>query len=748
MKPFFSIIMPCCDVAQYIRESLDSVMKQSFGSWECICGIEESKDDTEKIIREIAANEPRIRIFTHPRSGSCSATRNVGTDMAQGEYVIFLDGDDTIEVESLARIAEKIQARPGADLYPGVIVAYVEGTDKRELRENYPPKCSPVELTGPEAIVFTEKMNPQPCPMLQLTVFRREFLIEHDLKCIYGLRRQDSEFSPRALYLAKRVVPLHEPFYLYRIRANSVSTAAKGPGHFLKDWAIITKSLFAFHAKVSREPGFDRRVSECWSRQWVSRMLYFWFAPRCIDGVPREHRLETLNIMFADGFDDLNALLRVSNSRRRMAGWWLRAFVRHPMLRGAAEAFFRTYFRLSGGGGEGGAKREAPPAKKKKVLIYFRSFGLTHGGSEYLPLTFIAELQKSCDVTLALDWVGHLDMALAFYGIPIDKSRLKIVQLMPEGYLPTQHGLRQSYRRFRKLKKLAKQADIRISCANVMDFGLPAHHFLFSLDLGDAGFAEYVRSGGKSGAGAPGCGGEKKLMRHLLGMRTKREIVGDPRERIYPNSHYVDDLLRGYYGDFKGEVFYPPTTFEFSPREVARDPLKVVYIGRLEAGKRIADIVAIVERARELSGLDVKLGIAGRPHSDAYRAELDKLAAERPWLEFVGELHDQPKVEFLLSAACAVHVMREEAFGISITEYLKTGIIPVVPDEGGAREVVDDAELCFHTNEEAAKILCRIMTDGEFRERKRLRCAERAGMFSLDAYMESQHKILKDIVGS
>ena len=348
MKPFFSIVMACCDVEPYIRESLDSVMKQSFGDWECICGIEESKDKTEEVIREIAAREPRIRVFNHPRSGSCSATRNVGTDMAQGEYVIYLDGDDTIAEESLARIAEKIKARPGADLYPCEIVAYWEGTDKRELRENYPVKASPEELTGPEATLFTARYGIHPCPMLQMTVFRREFLIGHDLKCIYGLRRQDSEFSPRALYLAKRVVPLHEPFYLYRLRANSVSSAAKGAGYFHKDWAIINKSLFAFHAKVSREPGFDRRVSECWSRQWVSRFLYFWFEPRNVRSIPRERRLETLNILFSDGFDDFNLLLKYAGRSKRLLGWWVRVFVRHPALRGLAEQFFLCYSGLSG----------------------------------------------------------------------------------------------------------------------------------------------------------------------------------------------------------------------------------------------------------------------------------------------------------------------------------------------------------------------------------------------------------------
>ena len=126
MKPFFSIIIPCCDVEPYVKECLDSVTSQSFTNWECLIGIETSKDKTEEVIRKITAGDPRFKIFTHGRSGSCSATRNTGTDMAEGEYVIFLDGDDTIAENSLAKLAEKINARPGADLYPCVILAYNE----------------------------------------------------------------------------------------------------------------------------------------------------------------------------------------------------------------------------------------------------------------------------------------------------------------------------------------------------------------------------------------------------------------------------------------------------------------------------------------------------------------------------------------------------------------------------------------------------------------------------------------------
>jgi len=347
MRPFFSIIVPCCDVEPYVRECLNSVLSQPFTNWECLIGVEASKDKTEEIVRAYAAKDARFKVFTGPRSGSCSASRNTGIDKATGEYVLFLDGDDTITEGSLQRLHDKIAARPGADLYPCAIQVHNDMTGKdEELRDNYPQDFTD-ELSGPEATIKTERSGKDVCPMLQLTVFRRQFLADNNLKCIYGLRRQDSEFSPRALYLAKRVVPLHEPFYIYRLQATSVSSSARGGGYFHGDWATIIRSLLSFHAQVSAEPGFDRRITEIWGRKWTGWMFYFWFDPENVRKIPRARRVETLTSLFAEGFDDLGVLMKSLPRARRMAGWWVRAFVRHPVLRGAAELFFRLYFHIA-----------------------------------------------------------------------------------------------------------------------------------------------------------------------------------------------------------------------------------------------------------------------------------------------------------------------------------------------------------------------------------------------------------------
>ena len=152
-EPFFSIIVPCCDVEPYVRECLDSVLRQDFRDWECLLGVETSKDRTEEVVREYAAKDPRFKVFTGPRSGSCSASRNAGIDRATGEYLIFLDGDDTIADGSLQRLHDKIAARPGADIYPCAmpVIDEVHGGEA-PLRDNYPAGFSD-ELTGPEAML-------------------------------------------------------------------------------------------------------------------------------------------------------------------------------------------------------------------------------------------------------------------------------------------------------------------------------------------------------------------------------------------------------------------------------------------------------------------------------------------------------------------------------------------------------------------------------------------------------------------
>jgi len=384
----------------------------------------------------------------------------------------------------------------------------------------------------------------------------------------------------------------------------------------------------------------------------------------------------------------------------------------------------------------------------KNVVLYY-SFGFALGGGDYLPLALAAELQKVSNLTLAVDVADNIEKSIRACGIDVDLSGLKVVQVTPPGYDPRKHTLRLSFHRFRQLKRLARNADVCISAASIMDFGKPSHQFINMLAFGDDAFTAYVRD--PAAPERPGMAVRLKrfladsVLRPLLGMRSKRSIICDAREHIYPNSVFVENFMKEFYGPFNSSVFYPPTLAE--PRAAdapPRDPLKVIYIGRIIPEKRVDELAGIVERAREISGLDIRFHAAGRlDQTPAYGKKLAAMAETRDWLKFPGALYGEKKDRFLLSGTCALHAERLEAFGISVVEYLKSGCIPIVPDEGGTPEIVAAPALAFRTDEEAARILVKLLTDSSFREEQRRHCAERAKFFSREAYFARQHELVE-----
>ncbi len=352
MKPFVSIIVACCDVEPFVRECLDSVLTQPFREWECLVGVETSKDDTEAIVREYAAKDSRFKVFTGPRSGSCSASRNTGIDMAQGEYVIFLDGDDSISENSLQRLHDKIITSPHGDMYPCALRVFrslqrMNGNDSNMVFDAYPDMA--METSGTEAIIF----HPRPIIgshwMMQLFIFKRDFLKQHDLKCIHGINGQDYVFFHQAVYFAKHIIPLHEAYYNYRVRPDSVAhslTPYNAPERFYHSLSIRFRALMMFYSTVSKADDFDHRVAAAWGRSWIGKICFEWFFPMRISKVPRQRRLETLKELFADGFETFEKLRKASFLSARVTGWWIRVFVTHPFWRGTAEMFFKAYFAL------------------------------------------------------------------------------------------------------------------------------------------------------------------------------------------------------------------------------------------------------------------------------------------------------------------------------------------------------------------------------------------------------------------
>lgn len=112
MNPEISIVVPVYKGVRFLREALGSVIAQTFADWECLCVDDGSKDGSGVLLDEIAADEPRIRVFHRPNGGT-SVARNFALSQARGRYIAFLDEDDVYHprmLETLHIAAERAQA--------------------------------------------------------------------------------------------------------------------------------------------------------------------------------------------------------------------------------------------------------------------------------------------------------------------------------------------------------------------------------------------------------------------------------------------------------------------------------------------------------------------------------------------------------------------------------------------------------------------------------------------------------------
>jgi glycosyltransferase involved in cell wall biosynthesis len=90
---FFSIIIPSYNRASFIKETIDSILNQTFQDWECIVVDDGSKDNTEEVVQEIIKTDNRVR-YVYQENAERSAARNNGIKHANGKYICFLDSDD------------------------------------------------------------------------------------------------------------------------------------------------------------------------------------------------------------------------------------------------------------------------------------------------------------------------------------------------------------------------------------------------------------------------------------------------------------------------------------------------------------------------------------------------------------------------------------------------------------------------------------------------------------------------------
>ena len=191
-----------------LEEAIGSVRAQTFDDWE-LCLVDDGSTDTEVIatLERHAAEEPRIHLKRRETAGGISVATNTALELATGEYVALLDHDDTLTLDALQCVADRIGRQPDLDM----VYTDEDVVSEQGVIEHHPkPGWSPEHMS---ALMYT----------CHLGVYRRALAVD-----IGGFQSrfdgcQDYDFVLRLMERTDRIA--HIPRSLYHWRAHAMSTA-------------------------------------------------------------------------------------------------------------------------------------------------------------------------------------------------------------------------------------------------------------------------------------------------------------------------------------------------------------------------------------------------------------------------------------------------------------------------------------------------------------------------------------------
>lgn len=213
--PTISIVIPVYNVASYLRECLDSVRAQTFKDWECICVDDGSTDDSPAILDEYAAKDKRFRVICreHSNAGTC---RNVGLDVARGEFLSFLDSDDIFAPRMMERML-RAALRFKASVTTCGMLPFKDGEPIPRLDKASPNSIECVDRPADTSDLFSKWAG-----RAWDKLFLRSFVQSKNLRFQEIRSTNDALFTYSALSLTPRVAHIPRALIAHRMSPTSL----------------------------------------------------------------------------------------------------------------------------------------------------------------------------------------------------------------------------------------------------------------------------------------------------------------------------------------------------------------------------------------------------------------------------------------------------------------------------------------------------------------------------------------------
>lgn len=247
-----SIVMPCYQNAATVAKSIRSIQAQTENNWELIAVNDGSKDDTLAVLTAIAQGEPRMHVI-HQENGGVSAARNAGIAIARGKWLFFIDADDFLTEDALAKLLAMTSDE--LDIVCGAyVMRYTDEGGREEVSA-----CAHGDLqTVLESLIRGDSALNSMCARL----YRTEMIRRESICAPVGVKvGEDVLFNLDAFMAARAWNMTDDVIYIYELGGDSAMTRAKrdvygisipmieGIGRFIEKHGMQTK-LFRAHIDI------------------------------------------------------------------------------------------------------------------------------------------------------------------------------------------------------------------------------------------------------------------------------------------------------------------------------------------------------------------------------------------------------------------------------------------------------------------------------------------------------------------
>lgn len=215
-NPKVSIVVPVYNVSQYIVKCLDSIWGQTYQNIELILVDDCGSDDSMTIVHNYLANHASIDayIISHQKNRGLSAARNSGMAKASGDYIYFLDSDDSITPDCIEALVKPLNNKK----HDVVVGDYQYSNDEKSDL-----KLQNVELVGQQ--ILDSYANGLWYVMAWNKLCRKDFLSDNNLTFEEGYLHEDVIWNFKLACKAQSMYAINKVTYHYLVRSSSIMTS-------------------------------------------------------------------------------------------------------------------------------------------------------------------------------------------------------------------------------------------------------------------------------------------------------------------------------------------------------------------------------------------------------------------------------------------------------------------------------------------------------------------------------------------